>query len=114
MGFRLLALTVLQTLDASAQPKEAGTTPGRAGDGARDGGEACVGRLAPDVPAPNDGDRVPLALVFADQHGAGLETPAVHLRLVAPCKAVQQLCYVPIKTTEGLLLDVPADKPRHE
>src|SRR5262249_44505896 len=69
---------------------------------------------APDVPAPNDGDRVPLALVFADQHGAGLETPAVHLRLVAPCKAVQQLCCVPIKTTEGLLLDVPADKPRHE
>ncbi len=33
----------------SAQPEEARAVPGRAGDGARNGGEACVGRLTPDV-----------------------------------------------------------------
>src|SRR5437899_13077336 len=89
-GFRLLALDLLQTIDASAHPKEARPTPGRAGDGARDGGEACVGRLAPHVPARNNRDRVPLALVFAHEHGAGLEAPsAVRARLVAACEAIQ-------------------------
>ena len=28
--------------------------------------------------------------------------------------AVQQLCSIGIKPAEGLLLDVPADEPRHE
>ena len=37
MGPGPLALDVLQTIDASAQAKEARTTPGRAGNGARDG-----------------------------------------------------------------------------
>jgi hypothetical protein len=49
MGLGSLALDALQTIDAAAQPKEPRATPGRAGDGARDHGEARVGRLAPQV-----------------------------------------------------------------
>src|SRR5947209_3075672 len=75
MGPGSLALAFLHTIDASAQAKEARATPGRAGNRARDGGEAGVGRLAPHVAARTDGDRVPLAPVFAHEHGAGLEAP---------------------------------------
>src|SRR5207245_109664 len=97
-----LALDVLQTIDA----KEARATPGRAGDGARDGGEASVGGLSPHVAAQDHSDRVPLALVFAHEHGAGLGAPgAVRSRLVAPCEAVEKLCGIRIKPTEGLLLN---------
>ena len=37
-----LMLDILQTIGTGAQPKEAGTAPDCAGDGPRDGGEACV------------------------------------------------------------------------
>jgi hypothetical protein len=58
---------------------------------------------------------VPLALVFAQEHGAGLEAPRViGSRLVAPCEAIEMLCGLWIKPTLGLLLDMPAEKPRHE
>jgi hypothetical protein len=70
--------------------------------------EAGVGRLAPHVPVRNNRDRVSLAMVFAHEHGAGLEAySAVRTRLVAPCEAVQRLCAIGIKATEGRLLDVP-------
>jgi hypothetical protein len=63
----------------------------------------------------NDRDGVPLALIFAQEHGAGLEAPgAIRSRLVAPCEAVEMLCGLRIKSTPGPLLDVPAEKPRHE
>jgi hypothetical protein len=58
---------------------------------------------------------VPLALIFAHQHGAGLQPPkAVCHRLVAMCKAVQTLCNTRINPIEGLLLEMPADEPRDE
>jgi len=58
---------------------------------------------------------VPLALVFAQEHGAGLEAPRViGSRLVAPCEAIEMLCGLWINPGEGLFLDVPADEPRHE
>src|SRR5262249_50079314 len=110
-----LALDVLHTINASTQAKEARATPGRAGDGARDGGEASVGGLSPHVTARNNSDRVSLALVFTHEHCAGLEAPwAVRSRRGAPFQAVQELCGIRIKPTEGLLLDVPADEPRQE
>src|ERR1700730_2821785 len=51
----------------------------------RDSREACIGRLAPDIAVWNDSDGVPLALVFAQEHGDGLEAPgAIRSRLAAP------------------------------
>jgi hypothetical protein len=48
-------------------------------------------------------------------NGAGLEAPgAIRSRLVATCAAVEMLCGLRIKSTLGLLLDVPAEEPRHE
>jgi hypothetical protein len=44
-------------------------------DGPRDGGEAGIGRLAPDKAIGDDRDGVSLALVFAHEHSAGLEAP---------------------------------------
>ncbi len=58
------------------QSKEARAIPGRAGDGPRDGRKARIGRVLPDEAIRHDRDGVALALVFADQHGAGLEAAA--------------------------------------
>src|SRR3984893_14908916 len=102
-------------LRAAPQPEEARSVPARAGDGPRDSREACIGRLAPDIAVWHDRDGVPRALVFAQEHGAGLEAPgAIRSRLAAPCEAVEMLCGLRIKSTPGLLLEVPAEKPRHE
>ena len=69
----------------------------------------------PHIAVWNDRDGVPLALVFAQEHGAGLKAPgAIRSRLAAPCEAVEMLCGLRIKSTLGPLLDVPAEKPRHE
>src|ERR1700757_3628999 len=65
MGPGSLALAVLPTIGAGAQPEEARTTPGGAGDGPRDRREAGVRSVAPQIAAPNNGDRVPLAPIFA-------------------------------------------------
>ena len=62
-----------------------------------------------------DSDGEPLALVFAQEHGAGLEAPgAIRSALVASCKAVEMLCGLRIKSTLGPLLDVPADEADDE
>src|SRR5665811_206436 len=95
------------------RPKETWAVPGRAGDVARNGGEARVSRVAPDVSTGHDSDRVSVTLVFAHENGAGLEPP-VRSRLVAPGEAVQELVGIRINPTVGLLLDMPADKPGHE
>src|SRR3984893_2609496 len=58
-------------LRAAPQPKEARSVPVRAGDDPGDGGEACVGHLAPQISVWNDSDGVPLALVLAQEQGAG-------------------------------------------
>jgi hypothetical protein len=52
----------------------------------------------PHIAVWNDGDGVPLALVFAQEHGAGLEAPRViGSRLAAPCEAIEMLCGLWIK-----------------
>src|SRR6266851_6809317 len=86
--------------------------PGRAGDGPRDGREACVGVLTPDIAARHDGDGVALALIFAHQHGAGLE--ATGWWLTIPREAVEDLGGLRIEPPEGLFLDVPADEAGDE
>src|SRR3984893_10070298 len=102
-------------LRAAPQPEEARSVPARAGDGPRDSREACIGRLAPDIAVWNGSGGVPLALLSAQEHGAWLEAPgAIRSRLAAPCEAVEMFCGLRIKPTLRLLLDVPAEKPRHE
>ena len=87
----VLTFDVLRTIDGGAS-KEARAVPGRAGDGARDGGETCISRLAPYVAARNDGDGMPLALILPHQHGTWLEAPwAIHPRLVASGEIVAKL-----------------------
>src|SRR5258707_3736271 len=55
------------------QREEAGSTPGRAGDGAGDGGEARIGRALPVEAIAHDGDGVALALIVAKEHRARIE-----------------------------------------
>src|ERR1700730_2495863 len=50
---------------SSRRPKKRGPFQGRTGDSSRDDGEAGISRIAPDIALCNDGDGVPLALVFA-------------------------------------------------
>ena len=58
-----------------SESEETRTVPTRAGDGPCDGGETRVGRFAPQIAVLHDSDGVPVALVFADEHGAWLEAP---------------------------------------
>src|SRR5437660_6287604 len=60
--------TSTPTVGTGAQLKEAGTAPGRTGGGPREGGE-------PQISVWNG--QVPLAPVFAQEHGAGLEAPGL-------------------------------------
>src|SRR5229473_1148213 len=83
-----------------------------AGDSPRDGREACVGVLAPDIAARHDGDGVARALIFAHQHGAGLEAPVWQLAI--PREAIEDLDGLGVEPTERLLLDVPADEAGDE
>jgi hypothetical protein len=93
----------------AVRPKgeETGTTPGRAGDGAGDGGEAGVGRALPLKPIGCDG--VALAVIFANEHRAGFE-PAPGRAAVA-WQPVQEPQAFLIKAAKGLLLQVPSDRP---
>src|SRR5260370_17970275 len=50
--------------------KEPRTTPGRAGDGAGDGGQARISRALPGEAIRDDGDGGPLALIVANEHPA--------------------------------------------
>jgi hypothetical protein len=95
--------------------EEARSVPVRTGDGPRDSREAGIGGLAPDKAIRNHSHGVPLALVFAHEHGAGLEAPwALCPCPVAPREAGKMLCGFRIKPATHLLLDVPAKKPRNE
>src|SRR5258708_18141330 len=53
--------------------KEPRTTPGGAGDGAGDGGQARIRRALPVEAIGDDGDGVALALIIANEHRSGLE-----------------------------------------
>ena len=87
MASRWLTLDNFRTIDDSTQPKETWTIPGRAGDVARNGREARVSRVAPDISAGHDRDRVSVTLVFAHENGAGLEAP-VRSQLVSPSEPI--------------------------
>jgi hypothetical protein len=69
---------VIAARRGAVRPKgeEPGTTPGRAGDGAGDCGEAGIGRALPLKPFGCDGDGVALAVIVANEHRAGLELTA--------------------------------------
>ena len=90
---------------SSRQREEAGTTPGGAGDGAGDGGEAGIGRALPVETVGYNRDGVALALIVAHQHRAGLE-PAARRTTVAR-QTVQEPQAFPIKAAKGPLLQPP-------
>src|SRR3984893_16946991 len=97
------------------ETKKARAVPGRTGDSSRDNGEAGISCLAPDIALCNDGDGVPLALVFAQEHGAGFEAPrAIGSAPGAPRESIELLCGLGIQPAEGLLLNVPAEEPRQD
>src|SRR5712691_1951859 len=55
---------------------------------------------------------MPLALILADQHRAGLQAPlALVGRVLALTQAVEQLHGRRIEPTHGLLLDAPSHHP---
>src|SRR6516164_9620302 len=89
------------------QREEAGSTPGRAGDGAGDGGEARISRVLPVEAIGDDGDGVALALIVANEHCAGLE--AAPWRAAVPRQPVQEPQAFPIKPAKGPLLQAISD-----
>jgi hypothetical protein len=95
------------------QAKEPWSIPGGACDRAGDSGEARVSGALPDEAAGNDRDRMPLALVLADQHGTGLESPVEAGRRVSlsPRQAIELLTRVPIQPTERFFLHSVSDHP---
>src|SRR5438874_13103289 len=94
------------------QGEEPGATPGRAGDGAGDGGEARISRALPVESVRRDGDGVALALIIAKEHRAGFE-PAPG-RAAVTCQTVQERQAFPIEPAEGLLLQTASDhSPQH-
>src|SRR5258708_21497364 len=58
---------------SSREGKEPRTTPGGAGDGAGDGGQARISRAPPVEAIGDDADGVALALIVADEHPSRLE-----------------------------------------
>src|SRR5438128_7780480 len=94
------------------QGEEPGSTPGRAGDGAGDGGEARISRALPVESVGRDGDGMALALIVANEHRAGFE-PAPGRAAVAR-QTVQEGQAFPIEPAEGLLLQTASDhSPQH-
>jgi hypothetical protein len=81
--------------------------PGRAGDDAGDRRQARIRCSLPVETLACDHDCVALALILANQHGAGFELPARWTALA--CEAVQEPQAVAIKSAKGLLLQVMGD-----
>src|SRR6516225_9952302 len=82
--------------------KEPGTTPGRAGNGAGDGGETGIGRALPVKSIGCDGDGVALAVIVAKEHRAGFELAPG--RAAVARQTLQERQAFPIKAAKGLLL----------
>src|SRR6516165_12112553 len=89
------------------QGEEAGAAPGRAGDVAGDGRQACICRSLPLEALAPDRDGVALALVIANEHRAGFKLASA--RVATSREAVQKPQTVAVKAAEGPLLDVQGD-----
>src|SRR5437899_6921461 len=92
--------------------KEPRTTPGGAGDGAGDGGQARISRASPVEAIGDDGDGVALALIVANEHRAGLE--AAPWRAAVPRQPVQERQACPIKPAKAPLLQAISDHSPQE
>ena len=88
-----------------SQAEKAWSIPGRASNGSSDGREAGISPVLPNKAVGHDGDRVTLALVFADEDGAGLETPVQFIGLLAACETVEKLERLAIEPAERLFLN---------
>ncbi len=97
---------------SSREGKEPRTTPGGAGDGAGDGGQARISRALPVEAIGDDGDGVALALIVANEHRAGLE--AALWRAAVPRQPVQEPQAFPIKPAKGPLLQAISDHSPQE
>src|SRR6516162_4649591 len=97
---------------SSREGEESGTTPGRAGDGAGDGGQARISRALPVEAIGDDGDGVALTLIVANEHRAGLE--AAPGRAAMPRQPVQEPQAFPIKPAKGPLLQAISDHSPQE
>jgi hypothetical protein len=87
--------------------KEPRTTPGGAGDGARDGGQARISRALPIEAIGDHGDSVAPALIVANEHSAGLE--AAPWRAAVSRQPLQEPQAFPIKPAKGPLLQAISD-----
>ena len=80
----------------------------------RNGREARIGLFSPKEAVGHHGDGVALALVFADQHSAGLETSVQFAGLLAPGQSVQELHRFPVEAAKGFLLDSVSNHPAND
>src|SRR5262249_33292467 len=97
---------------SSREGKEPRTTPGGAGDGAGDGGQARSSRGLAGEALGGDGAGVALALIVANEHRAGLE--AASWRAAVPRQPVQEPQAFPIKPAKGPLLQAISDHSPQE
>src|SRR6516225_8145691 len=97
---------------SAREGKEPRTTPGGAGDGAGDGGQARISRALPVEAIGDDGDGVALALIIANEHRAGLE--AAPWRATVPRQPVQEPQAFPIEPAKGPLLQAISDHSPQE
>src|SRR6266446_9917241 len=97
---------------SAREGKEPRTTPGGAGDGAGDGGQARISRALPLEAIGDDCDGVALALIVANEHRAGLE--AAPWRAAVPRQPVQEPQAFPIKPAKGPLLQAISDHSPQE
>src|SRR5262249_39498959 len=97
---------------SSREGKEPRTTPGGAGDGAGDGGQARRSRGLPVQDLGDHGAGVAPALVGANEHGPGLE--ATPWRAAVPRQPVQEPQAFPIKPAKGPLLHAPGNHSPQE
>src|SRR6516162_1417822 len=96
----------------SREGEEPRTTPGGAGDGAGDAGQARISRALPVEAVGDDGDGVALAVIVANEHRAGLE--AAPWRAAASRQSVQEPQAFSVKTAKGLLLQAISDHSPQE
>jgi hypothetical protein len=97
---------------SSREGEEAGTTPGRPGDRAGDGGQARISGALPVEAVGHDSDGVTLALIIANEHRAELElTPG---RAAVTRQSVQEPQAFPIKPAKGLLLQATSNHSPQE
>ena len=88
-----------------SKAEKARAVPARAGNGVCDHRKTGIRSVAPEESLGRDSDGVPLALVFAHENGASLETAVQIIVLFAASQSIQQLRSDPVKTTESFLLD---------